>query len=210
MAQETGNDTPEEMRAKALKRLGVAGVVTAAALAVLWWLDQGGEGRTTVRKPVVKPAPITAAAPSSADPVAPMVTAVAATLPPAAASSPTAPVAGTETPPPPQVNNAPLAPPRPGATPGAVQSPVLVGSFAPSPAAESFVVQVGIYHDPKAAQELVRRLGKLGVKARLETRVQVGPFASKAEADKALEALRRQGLNGVVAVPEAPSAASRR
>lgn len=219
MAQETGYTTPDEMRAKALKRLALAGAVTAAALAALWWLDQGETGRMATRKTMPKPAPITAAAPAVVDPAIPGDVPAQVSVPPDGPVQ-TVPASASEAPPPPQVNNAPLAPPRAGGNPapGAVQSPVLVGAFASQPATkpvlqtagESFVVQVGVYHDSRTAQDMVRRLGKLGVKARLETRVQVGPFASKAEADKALETLRRQGFNGVVAVPEAISAASRR
>lgn len=214
MTQESGFATPEEMRNKALQRLAVAAVVTTGALAALWWLDQSGAPRQPVRKLAVKPAPITSAPeiapPGVSEPVAAPETAkpenpLEKPASPAAAS-PTAvtPAPRTEAPPPPRVNNAPVAPvTRPGnAAPPAPPAPIPAAQ--PAPAGPGFVVQVGLFSNPKNAQELVQKLARMGVKAHLEIRVQLGPFQTNAEADKAQAELRKHGVTGVVGVASSP------
>jgi DedD protein len=75
--------------------------------------------------------------------------------------------------------------------------PPILANAAP-PAGRGFVVQLGVFTDPGNAQDLVSRLKKQGIRAYTETRVHVGPFTNREEADKAQAELRRLGISGVV------------
>lgn len=208
MASENEVLEQDDVRGRALMRLGIAGVVTATALGALWWLDQD-------RKPepprVDAPAPIVSAPPRAMAPPmtepeaaqaaedpkvetgAPVDTAVAP--PPAAAVSPAP--ARQEAPPPPKVSSTPKAPPPPVAAPAQTRpAPPLAAQIAPT--GERYVVQLGVFSDPKYAVEMVQKLKRQGVQAHTETRVHLGPFASRAEAEKAQEAMHRLGLQGMV------------
>ena len=48
------------------------------------------------------------------------------------------------------------------------------------------------------AQQLQDRLTQNGIKSYTETRVNVGPFQNKAEADQAMAKIRAMGINAVV------------
>jgi DedD protein len=70
-----------------------------------------------------------------------------------------------------------------------------------------YVVQFGAFADVNAAREARQKAERMGLKTyaqQVETpqgkriRVRLGPFADKAEADKALATLRKGGLNGNV------------
>ncbi|MGE5465821.1 MAG: TolC family protein [Ignavibacteria bacterium] len=70
-----------------------------------------------------------------------------------------------------------------------------------------WVVQLGAYHDPELANELVRRTGSLDLTVFLNsteeggvkfTKVQAGPFASRNAANKARRRLDDSGLHGYV------------
>jgi DedD protein len=70
-----------------------------------------------------------------------------------------------------------------------------------------FVVQVGAFSDTSAAREARQKVEKLGLKtftqvvdtsAGKRTRVRVGPFPSRAEADKAAGKLKASGLTSAV------------
>ena len=70
-----------------------------------------------------------------------------------------------------------------------------------------YVLQVGAFADASAARETRSKVEKLGLKtytqvvetaAGSRTRVRVGPFASRDEADKALAKARDAGINAVV------------
>jgi len=62
-------------------------------------------------------------------------------------------------------------------------------------AARHFLVQVGVFSNPANAEELVTKLHEAGIPAQIESRVQVGPFASRAEADAARAKLKAMGLD---------------
>lgn len=228
LAQDAGAEDNGEIRKKAMTRLIVAGVVTTVALGALWWLDRdsGPEKKKPAKTPapiVSAPAPIveppapTASTPADEakpePPPPPEVpeakpetklaeTATGNKKPPATPTS-AAPLGATE-------KAAPSAP-KPGvaAAPGMAQpptkpatSPVPAGtapSSAKALAPSAYVVQLGVFADPANAKDLVERLGKLGVQARMETRVQVGPFDKREEAEKARAAMLKLGVKGVVA-----------
>ena len=73
--------------------------------------------------------------------------------------------------------------------------------------AAGYVVQVAALNDPDKARQMRDQIAATGVKAYTEvvptakgnvTRVRAGPFASRAEADKARDKLKATGLNGNV------------
>jgi DedD protein len=78
---------------------------------------------------------------------------------------------------------------------------------APAKGAAGYVVQVAALNDPDKAKQMRDQIAATGVKAYTEvvptakgnvTRVRGGPFASRAEADKARDKLKGIGLNGNV------------
>jgi DedD protein len=60
--------------------------------------------------------------------------------------------------------------------------------------ARQFLVQVGVFGNLANAEELRTRLENAGVPAHIEARVQVGPFASREEAERAQEKMRAIGV----------------
>lgn len=72
------------------------------------------------------------------------------------------------------------------------------------PAAEpvppkGYVVQLGLFSNPDNALQLQKRLAEHGIKSYTETRLHVGPFQTKAEADQAQAKIRSLGINAVLA-----------
>jgi DedD protein len=61
--------------------------------------------------------------------------------------------------------------------------------------ARRFLVQVGVFSNHANAEELVARLHQAGIPAQVESRVQVGPFATRAEVDAARAKLKSLGLD---------------
>jgi cell division septation protein DedD len=54
---------------------------------------------------------------------------------------------------------------------------------------------VGVFSNHANAEELVTKLHEAGIPAQIESRVQVGPFVSRAEADAARAKLKAMGLD---------------
>ena len=67
-------------------------------------------------------------------------------------------------------------------------------------AGRRFLVQVGVFSNHANAEELVTRLQSAGIPAQIESRVQVGPFATKAEVDIARAKLKTLGLDDAMLV----------
>lgn len=82
-------------------------------------------------------------------------------------------------------------PDRPASSP-AVTRPLSQASEKP------FALQLGVFGDVANAEELRARLEKAGIRATIEARVHVGPFASRAEADAARAKLRELGITEAV------------
>jgi DedD protein len=59
-------------------------------------------------------------------------------------------------------------------------------------------VQLGIFTSPQNAEALQRKLAEAGVVTSTETRVLIGPFRDRAEADRSLATVQRLGLGAVV------------
>lgn len=64
-----------------------------------------------------------------------------------------------------------------------------------------FVVQAGVFNSAQRAEEIHARLTLSGVPSTLETRVQVGPFRTRQEAEIAQEKLRELGIQSVLISP---------
>ena len=71
-----------------------------------------------------------------------------------------------------------------------------------------FVILIGAFSNPANVKQLQGKIGELGIKVYTEsldspegkkTRVRAGPFANRDAAEKALEKIKRIGVNGVVA-----------
>jgi DedD protein len=58
-----------------------------------------------------------------------------------------------------------------------------------------FLLQVGVFNNIANAEELRARLESAGVPARIEARVQAGPFASRQEIEQARERLKSLGID---------------
>ena len=150
------------------------------------------------------PAPATEAAPAASRAGRPGATPEAAVAPPSASrssavvSEPAVPES-TARPGAPAASAAPASPTdaqraadRPArAEPAAPAPPALT----PSPAG-GYVVQAGVFSHTANAEELRAKLALHGIPAQIETRVLVGPFRTRAEADRARAQMRALGLEG--------------
>jgi DedD protein len=76
-----------------------------------------------------------------------------------------------------------------------------------SNAGGQYVILIGAFSNPANVKQLQGKIGELGIKVYTEplvspegkkTRVRAGPFTSREAADKALDKLKRIGVNGVV------------
>ena len=191
--------TAGALKRRAWIRLSIAGSITILALAGLWWLDRSQT--PPAQEPPAAPAPIVSAPPTPAPP-APL-----ASEPAPEETLPEAPAAPSEPPPPPRVGSTAPAPSRPESTAPARDTP-LSRTAAPHerPSAPHeqrsgervYVLQLGVFSNPDNAKQLVERLHREGIRAYSETRVQVGPFATRAEAEQARAALQRLGLSVVI------------
>ncbi|WP_153117268.1 SPOR domain-containing protein [Rhodocyclus tenuis] len=82
---------------------------------------------------------------------------------------------------------------------------------ASSAAASAHVVLIGAFANPANVKQLQSKLGEIGVKTYteplespqgLKTRLRAGPFNNRDAAEKALERMKRIGVNGVVAAKQ--------
>ena len=186
----------------------VAGVTPDSAAPSAGPLAAGG--RVTPAAPVVPAEPVvTPEVPPSPEP------AVAAEPAPVAAPQPTpraeAPAPAVAPKPEPRPTHKPEPKPAPKPEPKVASKVEAKPTPAPKPAEpvsnERFVVQFGAFADPQSAREARQKLERLGIKtyaqevstpAGKRTRVRMGPYTSRTEADKALAALRKAGLDGKV------------
>ena len=162
---------------------GAAHASDVAASAAYIAPSMGGPGSTVAQTKPAKPAKVAAASA------------------PVPASKPTAHVAGPVLPP-------PLAASKP--SPAAI--PADTAAAKPSDAAANggrFVVQVGAFLDDAKVHEARTKVEKLGLKTYTQPvdtptgkriRVRVGPYATKADADKIATKLKADGLQAVVLV----------
>jgi len=240
MPEQPSLDEQNEIKKRAIRRVIVASVLVAAAIAALTVLtrykSEAPVTRTTTQgtalPPVEQPEP---AAPAQEE------MAIPPTTPPLEQETqPTAP------PPPPEVVNVPTIaepapktskpmPVRPGteaevsarpapAKTAPAQPPVVMRSpqemqpaqpakpvtgkpaeAAPplpakvaEPQPKAYTVQLGVFSSPANALQLQEKLTQNGIKSYTETKLNVGPFQNKAEADLALAKIRAMGVSAVV------------
>lgn len=88
------------------------------------------------------------------------------------------------------------AEPQSAASPPAQASQAAPARTAPEP--KNFVVQVGVFTDMANARQLQSKLAENGIPSHTETKLQVGPFNTRAEADAAREKLKNLGIGSVV------------
>jgi len=62
-------------------------------------------------------------------------------------------------------------------------------------ATRNFLMQVGVFSNHANAEELVTKLQTAGIPARIESHVQIGPFASRAEVDASRTKLKELGID---------------
>ncbi|TCV87404.1 SPOR domain-containing protein [Sulfurirhabdus autotrophica] len=219
------NEEQNDLKKRATRRLIVAVSLVLAAVAILTVLSKQKPSRpvaqelpsTTVQltpQPAVEPPPAieTSPAPAPEPESKPVETPSAA-----------APASPPETPPPPQVSAQPEiqhsqpastsqkrpAQPQPALTIESAQKTAIPHAEKPVPAPapktqtvttgpKTFVLQLGVFSNPANAIQLQEKLAQHGIQSYTETRVHVGPFKDKAEADKAMEKIRTLGIGAVV------------
>jgi DedD protein len=129
------------------------------------------------------------------------------------AKKPAAPLASPA--PVPEATTAPsniLPPPRPAvqAEPAPARPPARVVETRPAPAVtppavsrlfSGFLLQAGVFSSVQRAEELHARLTLSGVPSTLETRVQVGPFKTRQEAEAAQAKLKELGIEAILVPP---------
>lgn len=82
---------------------------------------------------------------------------------------------------------------------------VLIPEAASAASAPGHRIQLGVFGDPANAVQLYERVAGAGYEVRIQSRVVVGPFADKSEAERAQRALRELGVApGVVIPPPRP------
>ena len=159
-------------------------------------------GKPPVPKTTGAPTPGPSASPQPTSVPVPVGKPTAEVRPPVSESSPegssSAPVVGA-----PASASAATAPPtRLPSPPKAAQT-----SPAPRPVlsrlASGFVLQAGVFSSTERAEELKAKLVMAGVPVTIESRVQVGPFASQKEADEARKKIRDLGIDSIVIPPRA-------
>jgi len=90
---------------------------------------------------------------------------------------------------------------KPAMSAAAVQSPAQAPALQNRPVSlqpKAFEVQLGVFTDIDNAKQLQARLAQHGIPSHTETRVQIGPFKSRDEADRAREKLKALGVSAVI------------
>jgi len=86
-----------------------------------------------------------------------------------------------------------------------------VSEQAPANGNGQFVILIGAFSNPANVKQLQTKISELGIKVYTEpldspegkkTRVRAGPFANRDAAEKALDRIKRIGVNGVVAAKQ--------
>lgn len=99
----------------------------------------------------------------------------------------------------------PAATAKPAPAAAAAPTPVPYRTAPPTEAARpdgssvGYRIQLGLFSNLDNATALVQRLKKSGIAAQSETRVSVGPFTTRAEADEAMTQLKAMGLTPLLA-----------
>lgn len=222
-AAQDPQDTDEQLRKSLLRRVAVAGVVVVGLLAGLAVFDalhapspakppvqvaavspKVEEAQPAEVKPEEQPAEVVGEQkeelPAKAEPE--VTEAPTGTLPPMKAERPlTVPAHARPASIRPSEPVAAVVKPEP-AKEIAKAAPVLKNAPPSHPLAKAaeavrqFFVQMGVFNEVKNAEDLRAKLELNGIPSQIEARVQVGPFATRQEAEAAREKLRALGLDG--------------
>jgi len=178
-----GAPTPEQLKQRANRRLIAALLLIGVAIGGLALMERWRQ------RPAITPPPHE---PSQA---------LIALPPPESTAEPAQADHPVEPPPPPQVaNNEKLAAPAKAAEAYRPASAKIAAKPAPA-TGKAYVVQVGVFMSPANAQALQQQLVKAGIPAHTETRVQLGPFQDRREAETALAKVKKLGVNAVLVAP---------
>jgi DedD protein len=222
MSEPNRSDEAVEIRRRAVRRLLVAVGLLAAAFGGLLLFERYTASRVAQAPPRAAPEAVAPALPAEPAPAAPAAPAQGEPdRAPAIAAEPERSEAPAREPPAPPrvVNNERLfaPPPRPVEAPRA-REPAPAAAVREAPKAlpparadapartegraelpRGYQVQLGVFASPDNAQALQRKLAELGVATSTETRVLLGPFNERAEAERALEQMRRLGVGAILA-----------
>ncbi|MBK6676424.1 MAG: SPOR domain-containing protein [Rhodocyclaceae bacterium] len=206
-------DGDEALRRSLLKRVGVAAVLVVVLLAALMLFD-GQSGRDEQRvapvarvEPPVKPieqptepavvdvveqADVAAVPEDTETPISrPRADERPLTMPARAQNAAMRPAEPAATPKPDVARDiARVVPPKEAATMPTASRPIAQATES----SRHFQLQMGVFNNLANAEELKTRLEAAGVPAHIEARVQVGPFASRREAEQAREKLKLLGM----------------
>ncbi|MDD5330076.1 MAG: SPOR domain-containing protein [Sulfuricella sp.] len=80
----------------------------------------------------------------------------------------------------------------------AEKTPPLPAKAPEAAITKGYSVQLGVFSNPANAIQLQEKLTQNGIKSYTETKLNVGPFQSKAEAEQAMAKIRALGLSAVV------------
>jgi len=150
------------------------------------------------QSPVVKPQTPAPATPVQAPPKKTPETAVDKPVAKPAVKTPPAPVKPPET-----------AASKPPSADDSARAIAILAGKSPEPAnhGAQYVILIGAFADPANVKNLQTKLSQLGIKAYTEpldspqgkkTRVRAGPFPTREAGEKALEKMKRIGVNGVL------------
>ncbi|MDR2452861.1 MAG: SPOR domain-containing protein [Candidatus Accumulibacter sp.] len=117
----------------------------------------------------------------------------AAPAPPAAASEPARQRESPETPAPPGAKTIAKTPTQPVPIPGGQRRQPL-----PPRLFSGYTFQAGVFTDPRRAEDVRARLAQEGIPVTLETRVLVGPFKDRKEADSARAKMKAMGIEALM------------
>jgi DedD protein len=185
--QKTLTPSREQTKSSAARRLIIAAILIGLAIGGLAAVDRYRD-RPAGAVPPHEPSQALITTPAPEAETAPVRPDQAASAPP---------------PPPPKiVNNETLAPPPRTAVAAPAPSEAAAKTSLAEPCTpvpgKGYLVQVGIFNSPANAQALQKQLQRAGIEAHLETRVQLGPFKDKRDADKALARARKLGVDAVL------------
>ncbi|OQA32265.1 MAG: cell division protein DedD [Betaproteobacteria bacterium ADurb.Bin341] len=162
------------------------------------------------------PAPVSEPAPAKPLPTATKPQAVVSTPPVQAPAKKTPEVAAAGKPVAKPADKIPPAPVKPSEKPvakpqenDAARAAAILAGKSPEPAnhGTQYVILIGAFADPANVKNLQTKLSQLGIKVYTEpldspqgkkTRVRAGPFPTREAGEKALEKMKRIGVNGVL------------
>ena len=228
MAEQATAGDEQQLKQRAMRRLALALALIAAAIVGLGLLDHYSGRKKAVMPgvPATEPPPIAALpqpkplepaeppSPTAQTPAAVPTPPLPPPPPPTVEDRAAAPSQAGQTRAQPPAASAGLTESTVGAAPArakpsaavdagnkprtAPESPSGPGTGSALEARQGFVVQVGVFTTVDNAQALQTKLKDQGIPAFLETRLVVGPFRDRAEAEAAQRKLKELGVGGVI------------